>query len=159
MAYLEIPVPLRWTDLDGYMHVNNTQFLRILEEARINAFWAPPADQQELGAPAYPTAAKEIAPDGLFHTFVASNRIEYLRQLEYRRDGVIVKLWISKLGRASLDVDYEIVTREAMDEPYAKARSVIVLVDKETRRPTRITDSLRESLEPWQGEPLEFREG
>ncbi|MDO5644243.1 MAG: thioesterase family protein [Dermabacter sp.] len=157
MAHLDIPIPIRWTDLDGYQHVNNTTFLRLLEEARIQAFWAPSAAQQELGAIAYPTAVPEISPDGPFRTFVASNRIEYLRQLGYRRDGVIVRLWLSKVGRASLDVDYEILTRDEMDSPYAKARSVLVLIDATTGAPTRIPDSLREGLDPFTDEPLSFR--
>ena len=27
-------VPLRWSDMDAYGHVNNVQFLRLLEDAR-----------------------------------------------------------------------------------------------------------------------------
>ena len=47
---IHIPIPLRWGDLDAYNHVNNVHMLRILEEARVRALWAP-----EVGEPA-PTA-------------------------------------------------------------------------------------------------------
>jgi acyl-CoA thioester hydrolase len=45
---LFVPVQLRWSDLDAYGHVNNVEMFRILEEARITAFWAHP---QEPGQP------------------------------------------------------------------------------------------------------------
>jgi acyl-CoA thioester hydrolase len=38
---LDIPVPVRWTDLDAYGHVNNAAMVRLLEEARIAAFCTP----------------------------------------------------------------------------------------------------------------------
>lgn len=98
MPYLDIPVPVRWSDLDGYGHVNNTAYLRLLEEARTRAFWQPSDTELANGAPAYPTALTELSPGGAFHTLVAAHTIEYARQLGYRRDGVIVRTWISKLG-------------------------------------------------------------
>ncbi len=35
---LSIDIPVRWGDLDAFNHVNNTVFLRYLEEARIRLF-------------------------------------------------------------------------------------------------------------------------
>ncbi|WP_371744504.1 acyl-CoA thioesterase [Georgenia sp. TF02-10] len=40
MTRLTIPVRLRWSDVDGYQHVNNAKMFTILEETRIAAFWA-----------------------------------------------------------------------------------------------------------------------
>src|SRR5699024_241737 len=39
MPRLTIPVHMRWSDIDGYRHVNNARMLTLLEEARIAAFW------------------------------------------------------------------------------------------------------------------------
>ncbi|AAT89120.1 conserved hypothetical protein [Leifsonia xyli subsp. xyli str. CTCB07] len=36
---LHVPIKLRWSDLDAYGHVNNAEMLRLLEQARIEAFW------------------------------------------------------------------------------------------------------------------------
>ncbi|OUE16058.1 putative ABC transporter ATP-binding protein [Clavibacter michiganensis subsp. michiganensis] len=36
---VHVPVHLRWADLDAYDHVNNVEVLRLLEEARVRAFW------------------------------------------------------------------------------------------------------------------------
>ena len=38
MSITSTLVPLRWSDMDAYGHVNNVQYLRLLEEARITAF-------------------------------------------------------------------------------------------------------------------------
>ena len=38
---LHIPIQLRWGDLDAFNHVNNTSMLKLLEEARVRAFWRP----------------------------------------------------------------------------------------------------------------------
>ena len=35
MARIEVPVQLRWSDMDAYAHVNNVEMLRLLEEARV----------------------------------------------------------------------------------------------------------------------------
>ena len=44
MARLTIPVRLRWSDTDGYQHVNNAKMLTLLEEVRIVAFSAATPD-------------------------------------------------------------------------------------------------------------------
>ena len=36
---IHVPIPLRWSDFDAYAHVNNAEMLRLLEEARVFAFW------------------------------------------------------------------------------------------------------------------------
>ena len=53
MTRLHVPIALRWADLDAYGHVNNAVMLRLLEEARIQVFWADSAAGHEAGdAPA-----------------------------------------------------------------------------------------------------------
>ncbi|MGO1562437.1 MAG: acyl-CoA thioesterase [Actinomycetaceae bacterium] len=39
MPRMTIPVHMRWSDIDGYRHVNNARMFTLLEEARIAAFW------------------------------------------------------------------------------------------------------------------------
>lgn len=157
MSSVDIPVPVRWTDLDLYGHVNNAAMLRLLEEARIHAFWPVPKDQVEYGAAPTPIPLPAGPEGAAVQMFVASNRIEYLRPLGYRRDGIIVRLWISHLGGASLHIDYHVLTRDDLSAPYASARSVLVLVDQ-SGTPTRITPDVREGLAPYLGEPLTFRD-
>src|SRR5690349_21275631 len=101
MARLRVPVQLRWSDMDAYGHVNNVELLRLLEEARIEAFWAHPAPADPLGdaappasAPAdreaWPTAVLDAGPGARTATLVARQEVEYLRPLGYRRTPVVV---------------------------------------------------------------------
>lgn len=157
---LDIPVPVRWTDLDAYGHVNNAAVVRLLEEARIAAFWQPPAEQVELGAPLPPAALPVGGAGGAISTVIASQRIEYARPLGHRLDGVVVRLWLSRIGGASLSVDYLVLTRDDPEgsTPYARARTVVVLVDAESGAPVRLEQSTRQQLERFAGEPLRFRD-
>ncbi|GAA4524272.1 thioesterase family protein [Brachybacterium paraconglomeratum] len=157
---LDIPVPVRWTDLDAYGHVNNAAVVRLLEEARIAAFWQPPAEQLELGAPQPPAALPVSGAGSALSTVIASQRIEYARPLGHRRDGVIVRLWLSRIGGASLSIDYLVLTRDDPEgtAPYARARTVVVLIDAESGAPVRLDQETRDRLQQFSGEPQRFRD-
>ena len=159
-APLDVPVPVRWTDLDAYGHVNNAAMVRLLEEARIAAFWQPPAEQIALGAQQPPAALPISGAGAELSTVIASQRVEYVRQLDHRRDGVVVRLWLSRIGGASLTADYLVLTRDDPEgaAPYARARTVMVLVDAETGSPVRLDAEVRASLRAFTGEPLVFRD-
>ena len=158
MAHLDLTIPIRWSDLDGYQHVNNTAYLRLLEEARIQALWEPTERERSLGVARHPIALGDCAPGGTLHTFVASHRIEYLRQMEYLREGVNVRLWISRIGTASVDVDYVMSARDNHERPYAKARTVVVIVDANTAQPVRIPGHMRDAFEQIMDPPVSFRQ-
>lgn len=155
-----MPIPIRWTDLDAYGHVNNAAVVRLLEEARIGAFWQPPAEQLALGAPQPPAALPVSGAGAALSTVIASQRIEYARPLGHRFDGVVVRLWLSRIGGASLSVDYLVLTRDdpSGEAPYARARTVVVLVDADSGAPVRLEEETRRRLEQFSGEPLRFRD-
>lgn len=159
MAHIDLTVPVRWSDLDPYGHVNNAALVTLLEEARIAAFWQPPQQQLAHGAQPPPAALPVGGVGAAVSTVIASQRIEYARSLGHRRDGVVVRLWISRLGGASLDVDYLVLTRDDPDgaAPYARARTVVVLVDAETGSPVRLETETKERLAEYTGQPLTFR--
>ncbi|ACQ80884.1 thioesterase superfamily protein [Beutenbergia cavernae DSM 12333] len=163
MTRLHVPVALRWADLDAYAHVNNVDMLRLLEDARITAFWVHP--EAELGE-SWPTAVLHAGPHADAHTLVARQEIEYLRPLAFTRIPVRVEMWIGHLGGASLDVCYEVHDGAARlertgpgsgGEPYARASTTIVLVDAATSRPRRITEEQRAAWEPFVEAPIPFR--
>lgn len=163
MAHLDIRIPLRWSDLDAYGHVNNAATAGLLEEARIQAFWRPTDEEAARGAAEHPTAIPELGVDGSLLSFIASQHIEYPRPIPFHREGVVVRLWLSRFGGASLDVDYLILPVAAVehgggaDQTYVRARTTIVLVDRSTQQPSRIPDTAREALTDWTDEPLAFR--
>lgn len=171
---LRVPVQLRWSDMDAYGHVNNVEMLTLLEEARIEAFWAHPAPAPGLAADVppdrepWPTAVLDAGPGARTATLVARQEIEYLRPLGYRRTPVVVDMWIGHLGGASIDVCYEV--HDALPDvpataeppvtgasPYARAVTTLVLVDAASGSPRRIAADERSAWLPYVEEPPAFR--
>ena len=150
MTKMRIPLRLRWSDVDGYGHVNNAEFFRLLEEARIAAFWS-----SEDGSTDFPTAILAGGPGHDAQTVVARHAIEYLKPMAYRRDEIAVELWLSKIGGASIDLSYRIV--DSAGVVYVQAQSTIVLVDTESGAPRRITPEVRAVLAAYVAEPVKMR--
>jgi acyl-CoA thioester hydrolase len=153
MARLTIPIALRWSDFDAYAHVNNAEMLRILEEARIQAFW-----RRDDGSAAAETALLDGRPGASTLTLIAHQEIEYLAPIPYLRAPVDIELWIGRLGGASLTVCYEVFSPQGVEPRvlYTRAATTIVIVSAATGRPERIPDVLRQAWEPFVEEPVEF---
>ncbi|GGF39660.1 acyl-CoA thioesterase [Subtercola lobariae] len=167
---LHIPTRLRWSDLDAYGHVNNVQILRLLEEARVQAFWATDEPGLELSTSESGstterirvTAASMAVIDGELGsatlTVVAHQEVDYLAQIPFLRQPLDLHLWISSLGGASLELCYEIWSPEGVPPGilYTRAATTIVLIDAETQRPRRITAHEREAWQPFIDDPVVF---
>ncbi len=155
MSRIHVPVGIRFNDLDAYGHVNNAAMLTLLEEARIAVFWGSGGLQVEgvndADAPVTDTAGASTI------TLVARQEVEYLAPIPYLREPIDVQLWIGRLGGASLDVCYEILSPVGDDQTlFAKAATTVVLVDAESGRPRRITDREREAWAAHLAEPVAF---
>ncbi|MEC5184407.1 MULTISPECIES: acyl-CoA thioesterase [Cryobacterium] len=146
---LHVPIRLRWSDLDAYAHVNNAEMLRLLEEARIQAFWVN--DEAAGASGARGTAVLDGRPGAATLTLIARMEIEYLAPIPYLREPIDVQLWIGKLGGASLDVCYEVYGPAGQESAplYARATTTIVLVDAATERPRKINDVERAAWTPY----------
>ena len=142
---VHIPIPLRWGDLDAYNHVNNVMMMRILEEARVRAFWAPEVGEPATTAVLKPTAGSDTV------TMIAGHIIEYIAPVEYHRDALDVQLWISAVGGASADIAYEVFSQGTL---VVRAESTMVFIDSATQRPRRISDAERAAWEPFFGPPI-----
>lgn len=147
MARLTIPVAVRWSDVDGYGHVNNAAMLTLLEEARIAAFWGGGGHQ---GA----SNMLDAGPGAATATYIAHQEIEYLAPLSYIREPLQVEMWLARMGGASIDICYEVPGPEGV---VARAMTTIVLVDAETGRARRITDAERQAWQQLVEEPVHFR--
>ena len=150
---LHLPIHLRWGDLDAFNHVNNTSMLKLLEEARVRAFWrAGPGEE----APATAVLASGIEQGVL--TLIARQEIEYLAPVPYQRRPLEVQMWFGKIGGSSIEVCYEVFNDPMSDERvlYARSTAVVVLVDAQTGRPTRVTDEMRRVWGPYVGERIAY---
>jgi acyl-CoA thioester hydrolase len=151
---LHVPIRLRWSDLDAYGHVNNAELLRLLEEARIQAFWITDESSRVEGS----TAVLEGLPGSDTLTLIARQEVEYLAPIPYLRAPLDVQLWLGRLGGASLEVCYEVCSPIGAEPfvQFAKASSTIVLVDAATGKPRRISDEERAAWTPFTEEPIVF---
>lgn len=155
MTKLHVDIPLRWSDFDAYAHVNNAEMFRILEEARIQAFWVQDDGTPE---PAAATAILDARPGAQVITIIARQEIEYLAPIPYLRRPVDIELWIGRLGGASLEVCYEVYSPAGVEprQLYTKAATTIVMVEAASGRPKRISDEQREAWAPYVEEPVAF---
>ena len=152
---LNIPIPLRWGDLDAYGHINNVETLRLVEEARVRAFWH--ATGERIGDE-LPTAVLELNAESDVWSLVARTEIEYLLPMPYSSAPIDVEVWLGRMGGASIEVCFELYspvgsTPRAL---YARATTTIVTVDAASGRPTRIPAQLRDQWAPYRDEPLHF---
>jgi len=152
---LHIPVHLRWGDLDAFNHVNNTSMLKLLEEARVRAFWVPAPGED---APSTAVLDSSILSGVL--TLIARQEIEYLAPVPYQRHPLDVQMWFGKVGGSSIEVCYEgyspVETADLERVLYARATTVIVKVDAATGRPLRLTAAERDAWAPYVGEPIAY---
>ena len=155
---LHVPIKLRWSDLDAYGHVNNAEMLRLLEEARIEAFWVTDDSAGSGEAVGGSTAVLDGRPGADTLTLIARQEIEYLAPIPYLRQPLDVQLWLGRLGGASLEVCYEVWSPEGTEPAtlYSRAATTIVLVEAASERPRRINDRERDAWTPYLDEPVRF---
>ena len=121
---------LRWSDMDAYRHINNVQYLRYLEEARVDMMFT--LGQRE--------GAKSLS-EGVV---IARHEIDYRRPLVWRSEPVRVETWVTHIGAARFTLAYEVKDDEQV---YARAVSVLVPYSLDEQRPRRLSDDERAYLE------------
>lgn len=136
-----IEVAVRWSDMDAYGHVNNVEYLRYLEEARVYAF------QEWFGQD------RSLLDEGVL---VARSEIEYLAPMPFSYRPALITLWCSRISGASFDIGY-VVGMAGSDVVYAHAESTIVTYDLDRGGPRRLAVHERAALAELLGEPVRLR--
>lgn len=131
------PITVRWSDMDAYAHVNNVQFLRFFEEARVYAF------KDWFGQD------RDLIDEGML---VTSQAVDYLVQLEFAYAPVRIAVWCSEIGAASFELGCAVCGPEGDDTVYAVGRVGLVAYDLREKRPRRLDASEREVLGRVSGE-------
>lgn len=140
-------VSLRWSDMDAYAHINNVQFLRLLEDARVIAF------RDWFGQD------RSLLDEGVL---VSRHEIEYRRPLGFRHEPVEIQMWVSRVGGAGFDVAYIVTDPQGVGEGpdvtvYAVAETELALYDFTAAAPRRMREHERDSLRGHVGGPAPFR--
>lgn len=123
----------RWRDLDAFNHVNNSNFLTYLEEARIQWF----ASLRK------PWVTEAFAP------LLAAVHINYKRPVPYP-SRLAVELFAEKVGTTSVTLGHRI-TDAATGELHADGHVVMVWIDRASGKPVALPESIREFTEPPSG--------
>jgi acyl-CoA thioester hydrolase len=129
---------VRWIDIDAYRHVNNTAYLRYLEQARIEmmSFLAGIPEGPPRGADAQDS-------DGLV---IAELEVAYRRPITFRPEPLEVHSWVTHLGRTSWATRQRIVDAGPDPVEYATGTSRLVAIDRVSARPRPLRDYEREYL-------------
>ena len=136
-----VEVAVRWSDMDAYGHVNNVQYLRYLEEARVYAF------HQWFGQ------ERSLLEDGVL---VARTEIDYLAPMTFNYEPALVTLWCSRISGASFDIAY-VVGQRGSDVTFARAESTLVTYELSKERPRRMADHEKSAMQTVLGDPVPLR--
>lgn len=147
---IQIPLQVRFGDIDAYHHVNNVVYLQYLEDARVQLMHTP-----LLLADGTASSFDDLIGDDFF-TLVGRNEIEYLAPIAFRTEPIFVNTWVTNIGGSSYEFGYT-VTESDTTVVYAQAATSMVLVSRKSGRPVRLTGPQREALENWRGGPVPFR--
>jgi acyl-CoA thioester hydrolase len=129
--------------MDAYGHVNNVQFLRLLEDARVIGF------QQWFGQD------RSLLSEGVL---VARHEIEYLAPLDFRHAPISVDMWATMISGSSFNLAYEVRDPPGVGtRSYARAETMLVAYDFATASPRRLRPDERVVLKGVSGDPVPFR--
>lgn len=121
---------VRWDDIDAFGHVNNAKYLTYIQEARFQ--WSY-YEQKSLGH-----------NPSLVEMVVARNEIDYLAPIYHGGQFYNVEIWVESIGNSSFILNYEIKSDDGT--VHAKAKSVQVAIDMESKKSRPITETEREFL-------------
>lgn len=128
------PVPVRWSDIDMYQHVNHATMVTILEEARVQFL----REAFEV----------DILTIGLL---IAEVKVTYKGQLRLVDSPLQVTMWTKRLRAVDFTLGYEVrsVNADPGSKPAVIAESQLAAVHIEEERLVRLSPHHREYLQRW----------
>ena len=117
-----VAVPMRWSDMDAYGHVNNVVFLGYFEMARVDLFFERASLEERTGLRR--------------GTVVAEHSIRYQRPVVYSAEPLQVQIWVSGVRAAVFTCHYEVFDRGRLA---VTGSTLLVPVDFALNRPRRLT--------------------
>ncbi|MEZ0053630.1 acyl-CoA thioester hydrolase [Mycobacterium sp. MAA66] len=126
------PVPVRWSDIDMYQHVNHATMVTILEEARVPFLIEP--------------FAEDVLTTGLL---IAEVNIKYKGQLRLVDSPLQVTIWTTRLRACDFNLGYEVrsVSADPDSKPAVIGETQLATFNIEEQRLVRINPAQREYLQ------------
>jgi acyl-CoA thioester hydrolase len=119
---MKIDIHLRWSDIDGFGHLNNAVMATLIEEARARFFYS-----DSVGA--------DLLDEGVV---VANQSIQYLKPVFYSVEPLEVSINVSKVGSSSFDLSY--VVRQGQSETVSTGTTTMVRIDLGSGKPRRLSE-------------------
>lgn len=119
---------VRWGDMDAFNHVNNAEYLRYLEEARIQ--WLLQAEVSITG---------DTAP------VLAASTLNYRQPIEWPNQ-VVVELFVERVGNSSMTIGHRLLSSVDPSVLHCDGNVVIVWIDKRSGKSVSLPGALRESI-------------
>ena len=124
-AIFEMTVPVLSTDIDEQSHVNNTVYLRWIQDVAI-AHWKSLASAQSQAAIGW---------------IVLRHEIDYKLPASFG-DEIVLRTWVGQASRLKFERFTE-VRRRIDNQLLSQARTLWVPIDVRTGKPTRVSAELR----------------
>lgn len=124
------PIQIRFSDIDGYLHVNNGIYFSYFEHARA-IFLHQVCDWNVM----------EIG------TVVGRIEIDYIRPI-HLEDQIDALVKCSRIGNSSFDLEQFLIGTDSKGESrvFAKCKCIMVSVDMKTMRPVPVPEEYRLKL-------------
>ncbi|MDX1874038.1 thioesterase family protein [Mycolicibacterium sp. 120266] len=126
------PVPVRWSDIDMYQHVNHATMVTILEEARVPFLSEP--------------FAGDVTTTGLL---IAEVKVSYKGQVRLTDSPLQVTIWVNRLRAVDFTLGYEVrsVHADPDSKPAVIAETQLAAFSIEEQKLVRLAPHHREYLE------------
>ena len=123
-------IPMRWGDMDTMGYINNSNYFRYMEQARIEWY-------TELGR----------MNDGVLEVAVVSAHCTFFRPLHYPGT-VEVRTYAGAPGRSSFELVQEIRRTDDPETIYASGGAKLVWVDHHLGKSVPLPDEIRALIGP-----------
>jgi acyl-CoA thioester hydrolase len=125
------PISVRWRDLDAFNHVNNSNFLTYLEEARLQ--WL-----KHVPGPWFDEQSMPV---------LAASALNYRQPIAWPAQ-LHVELHCARLGNSSMTISHRIVDADDATRLYSDGHVVMVWMNPATGKPVALPPTIREAAQP-----------
>lgn len=121
-------IGVRWRDLDAFNHVNNSNYLTYLEEARLQ--WL-----RHVPGPWFDEQSMPV---------LAASELNYRHPIEWPAQ-LQVELGCARLGNSSMTISHRIVDAADAQRIYSDGHVVMVWMNPQTGKPVPLPQAIREA--------------
>ena len=141
---LTLNIPVRRADIDAAAHVNNTNYFRLMEEARC-AWYETLGIEGDATYMQGPGRVPSVLPPGCGPIIVTAS-CSFIKALKFPGDAII-DVFISEPGRSSLLISYVFRASYAPDTVFAEGTSKAVWINTAQEKSIPLPEVVRQCFE------------